>query len=73
MEKTFSKGNIRIMLAVWLACALAAAFFIPSYDFGFDGVKIWLVICGLLLVFILAGALAREFMQRRSQGPGSAR
>ncbi len=73
MEKMFSKGNIRIMLVAWLACALVAAYFIPSYDFGFDGVKIWLVICGLLLVFILAGALAREFMQRRFQGSGPVR
>jgi hypothetical protein len=31
-----------------------AAYFIPSYDFGFDGVKIWFILCILLLVFILA-------------------
>lgn len=46
--------TFRWTLALWGLACLVAALFIPTYDFAFDGVKIWIYLCALLLIVMLA-------------------
>jgi peptidoglycan/LPS O-acetylase OafA/YrhL len=50
-----SNPTIRLILIVWGLACLGAAYFIPQYDFGFDGVKVWFYICSMMLAIFLGG------------------
>lgn len=59
------KHTIRLVMIVWGAACLGAAFFIPRFDFGFDGVKVWFYICLMMLVILLGGRWVFLALQRR--------
>ena len=56
---------IRRVLILWGVACMAAAFFIPHYDFGFDGIKVWGYICLLMLVVLLVSRWGLAALQRR--------
>ncbi|GAB6906295.1 hypothetical protein JCM12296A_21300 [Desulfosarcina cetonica] len=58
--KRISTISIRSILVLWVAVCCIAAFFMPHYDLGFDGVKIWFYLCVLMLASMLVG---RSFLQ----------
>ena len=53
-----TRGILRIILLFWTVFTVTAAFFIPQYDFGFDGVKVWLLFSLLILLTLFAAALS---------------
>ena len=57
--------TIRLILIIWGITCVAAATFIPTFDFGFDGVKIWFYLCLMLLVLMLGGRWLFISMQHR--------
>ena len=61
----WNKTNVRInrglILLLWAVACCIAAFFIPHYDFGFDGVKVWFYLCLLMLVGMVGGALLFQY------------
>jgi hypothetical protein len=67
MENSNSNSNpsIRLVMIAWVLTCLGAAFFIPQYDFGFDGVKVWCYICLLMLAFLLVSRWGFMSLKRR--------
>jgi hypothetical protein len=67
MEKTekLFYPTIRLVLIIWILACVVAAIFIPQFDFGFDGVKIWFYLCLMLLVLMLGGRWLFISMQHR--------
>jgi hypothetical protein len=63
--KSRSSPTIGLVLIAWGLVCLGAAFFIPHYDFGFDGVKIWICICLLMLAVLLGGRWGFMALARR--------
>jgi len=57
--------TIRLLMIVWGLACLGAACFIPQYDFGFDGIKVWFYICLLMLVLLLGGRWGLMVWQSR--------
>ena len=57
--------TIRLTLMIWVITCVVAATFIPQFDFGFDGVKIWFYLCLMLLVLMLGGRWLFISMQHR--------
>jgi fatty acid desaturase len=71
MEQTRMEQNrthVRIhrglILMLWGVACCIAAFFIPHYDFGFDGVKVWFFLCLLMLAGLIGGASLFQTMHR---------
>ena len=62
--KRISTISIRSILMVWAAICCIAAFFIPHYDLGFDGVKIWFYLCAFMLFSMLAARSFLRYMER---------
>ena len=62
---TFSPSRLGWPMIIWLSTCIAEAFFIPRYDLGFDGVKVWLYLCLLTLLFILCSAMLPSVLERR--------
>ena len=57
--------NGKWIALAWGLCCVLAAFFIPSYDLGFDAIKIWLYLCVVLLGLLLGGAWLNRMIQNR--------
>jgi hypothetical protein len=55
--KSINPKTARQALVVWALACMLAAFFIPQYDFGLDGVKVWMYLCVLMLAVMIAGLL----------------
>ncbi len=56
----------RIIIVTWSVVCCIAALFIPYYDFGFDGVKVWFFICMLMLVGLVGGAWLFQALHQRT-------
>jgi hypothetical protein len=52
--KTSTSTSIFWALVLWAGACVLAAFKIPQYDMGFDGIKIYLVLCAFMLVVVLS-------------------
>ena len=61
----FSILRLRWLMILWISACIAEAFFIPQYDLGFDGVKVWLYLCLLTLLVILCSAMMPRILERR--------
>jgi uncharacterized membrane protein YhdT len=59
----FSRNTVKIVLLIWMVFVLLAAFFIPQYDMGFDGVKLWFLFSGLILLVLFAAAFSLSLMK----------
>ena len=59
----FSKSTLKIIFLIWMVFTLFAAFFIPQYDFGFDGVKVWFFFSAIMLVTLFAAALSLSLLK----------
>ena len=57
--------TIRLLMIIWGLACLGAAFFIPQYDFGFDGVKVWFYICLMMLAILLSGHWGSMMLRHR--------
>jgi peptidoglycan/LPS O-acetylase OafA/YrhL len=53
MSENEGKASIFWVLAIWGGACILTAFQIPQYDMGFDGIKIYLVLCALMLAVLL--------------------
>lgn len=48
----------------WVVACFITAFFIPHYDFGFDGVKVWFYLCAMMLAITIGAIIFVERMPR---------
>ncbi len=58
--------GFRVTLTIWATICIAMAFFIPKFDFGFDGVVLWLFYSAVLLVLIVLGNAFLTYYTRKS-------
>lgn len=68
-QKLKTAGTTRKLFACgWAVACFITAFFIPKYDFGFDGVKVWFYLCAIMLVFTIGAIVLVERMPRDRTG-----
>lgn len=59
------KGWLRPAVVLWALGTVITAFYIPEFDFGFDGIKFWFYLSLLMLSgFLLLAAALRHFFMR---------
>jgi hypothetical protein len=63
--KQQNRSTLKRILILWVLACMVAGYFIPYYDRGFDGVKIWFYISTLILVVLLGGRWIYRSMQHR--------
>jgi peptidoglycan/LPS O-acetylase OafA/YrhL len=66
--KQQNKSTLKRILILWVLACIVAGYFIPYYDLGFDGVKIWFYLCVVMLAILLGG---RWFYRSMQQGRSS--
>jgi peptidoglycan/LPS O-acetylase OafA/YrhL len=64
-EKKQNKSSLRRILILWALACMVAGYFIPYYDLGFDGVKIWFYLCTSMLAILLGRRGLHRLMQHR--------
>jgi hypothetical protein len=57
LPKTISFISHRPVLLLWVVICGILSLYIPRYDFGFDGVKVWFCLCILMLAAMWGGSL----------------
>ncbi len=60
---------VRGLFILWSLLTLAMAFFIPVFDFGFDGVVLWLVYSIVLLAAMTLLILGLKYGLQKSPAP----
>lgn len=59
----FSRSTLKIIFLIWMVFTIFASFFIPQYDFGFDGVRVWFFFSVIVLVTLFATALSLSLLK----------
>ena len=62
-KKILSRSTIKLIMLFWVVFTTLAAFFIPQYDFSLDGVKIWLLFSGLILLTLFAVTISLSMLK----------